>query len=400
MLGIILCFLFSAEMTSLRRCVRCYKSPRGIFLSMLVTNFIMFALLLRWMTWTCDNQCDHSVVQHSSNHVIDDTVTFIISDFEEFLNDISFTAGNISFQFPHYKILIISERIPYPPLHLPILDNVQLIVTDAFPDHPIRESRPDHFIQSGYVVIIPDAVRSGPHMSIEYMISFLQKTSAVDKSVTIAAWPTTSDLHCLELSVDLRSWTLNYTQARSKRKLNNNYLTCDALDGRDFVLLISASTLLDFSFPFLRPVYKTIFIQNVLHAKGKVAVDFERNDEDGRWIISKELSLRRDTHMIWKQERNEGIRVSNAYKKLGVKLVRTISAKSLNHPVESHHPIVSTSAYWYGCTRETSRCFGTVLNDVPDYIYAGRWTPPCCLEALRKTARHVCETLASQVIYR
>lgn len=50
---------------------------------------------------------------------------------------------------------------------------------------------------------------------------------------------------------------------------------------------------------------------------------------------------------------------------------------------------------WYGCTKETSRCFGTVIDSKPDYLYEGRHTPPCCLEALRITARHVFKVLTN-----
>lgn len=48
---------------------------------------------------------------------------------------------------------------------------------------------------------------------------------------------------------------------------------------------------------------------------------------------------------------------------------------------------------WYGCNRDTPRCFGTVLESMPSYLYAGKWTPPCCLANLRKTARHVFNVL-------
>ncbi|KJE97227.1 hypothetical protein CAOG_07669 [Capsaspora owczarzaki ATCC 30864] len=42
-----------------------------------------------------------------------------------------------------------------------------------------------------------------------------------------------------------------------------------------------------------------------------------------------------------------------------------------------------------GCSKKTSRCFGTVFHDSPEYIAAGRWTPPCCLDALRTTGRYL-----------
>lgn len=42
-----------------------------------------------------------------------------------------------------------------------------------------------------------------------------------------------------------------------------------------------------------------------------------------------------------------------------------------------------------GCTRDTVRCFETVLDETPSYLYVGKWTPPCCLENLRRTAKRV-----------
>lgn len=48
---------------------------------------------------------------------------------------------------------------------------------------------------------------------------------------------------------------------------------------------------------------------------------------------------------------------------------------------------------WYGCNKSTSRCFGTVVNDMPEYLFAKRWTPPCCLQGLRETAQHVFKAL-------
>ncbi|XP_061300437.1 ribitol 5-phosphate transferase FKRP, partial [Pezoporus flaviventris] len=42
---------------------------------------------------------------------------------------------------------------------------------------------------------------------------------------------------------------------------------------------------------------------------------------------------------------------------------------------------------------ETARCFGTIHAGTPQYLVAGRWTPPCCLRALRETARHVVSVL-------
>ena len=52
--------------------------------------------------------------------------------------------------------------------------------------------------------------------------------------------------------------------------------------------------------------------------------------------------------------------------------------------------------FYHAIFQESSRCFGTVVDDTPEYINRDRWTPPCCLDALRKTARHVFRILDSQ----
>lgn len=79
---------------------------------------------------------------------------------------------------------------------------------------------------------------------------------------------------------------------------------------------------------------------------------------------------------------------------------------------------------WHGCTRDTPRCFGTIVvcifvrglifepdptpnhfpllppsplpnlqNDRPEYLSQGRWTPPCCMRHIRITGRFVFATL-------
>lgn len=34
---------------------------------------------------------------------------------------------------------------------------------------------------------------------------------------------------------------------------------------------------------------------------------------------------------------------------------------------------------WYGCRRDTPRCFGSIIDETPQYLWEGKWTPPCCL---------------------
>lgn len=53
----------------------------------------------------------------------------------------------------------------------------------------------------------------------------------------------------------------------------------------------------------------------------------------------------------------------------------------------------SGSVEWYGCSRDTVRCFGSVVNGIPSYLYQNRYTPPCCLAGLRRVAHHVFDKL-------
>lgn len=64
-----------------------------------------------------------------------------------------------------------------------------------------------------------------------------------------------------------------------------------------------------------------------------------------------------------------------------VKLYENFGIKKIIHP--------ASRVEWYGCNKNSNRCFGTVINNMPEYLFLGRWTPPCCLENLRQTARYV-----------
>lgn len=83
--------------------------------------------------------------------------------------------------------------------------------------------------------------------------------------------------------------------------------------------------------------------------------------------------LFRSHHARWKRNQVDNERLKKLYQHFSIKRVMWYNGTS----------------EWYGCTRETPRCFGTVLESMPTYLFQGKWTPPCCLENLRKTTRHV-----------
>ncbi|KAG8042346.1 hypothetical protein G9C98_004980 [Cotesia typhae] len=88
-------------------------------------------------------------------------------------------------------------------------------------------------------------------------------------------------------------------------------------------------------------------------------------------------SLFRSQQSQWKLQQLHQKRERSMFEKLGFK--RVIRA--------------SSAVDWYGCSRDTPRCFGSIVNGVPSYLYQNRFTPPCCLAGLRKVAHHVFDKL-------
>jgi len=77
-------------------------------------------------------------------------------------------------------------------------------------------------------------------------------------------------------------------------------------------------------------------------------------------------------------------------------LYQTLGIKKVIHQQHPQDPPSSAAVEWFGCSRESSRCFPSVPEgENPAYVNEGRWTPPCCLEKLRETTRHVVKVLES-----
>ena len=95
-------------------------------------------------------------------------------------------------------------------------------------------------------------------------------------------------------------------------------------------------------------------------------------------------TLYANDHSRYKRDRNEKARQTELYRTFGIKLVKKWPAEP---PTMHRHadaglvPVQHTHKpfwEWHGCRRDTARCFGTILNDVPSYLVSNHWTPPCC----------------------
>jgi len=286
-------------------------------------------------------------------------LTIIIIEFEPFANNLNSTISSICVHFKSIKIVIISEEKPYPPLLLTSSANCVIKLITLKPDlsKSFTELDPFNYITTNYVLIVSDFTKLTNDSSV------INLKHSLLGEYQIIAIPVIDErkpyyYNCLMLDVNIREWTLTYST-----RFDDHY-ECDMIRG-DFVYLMKTKTLKKLSRPFLRPFADSFFIQAKL--KG-ITVSVE---DDLKFFKDTTISL--SAHDEWKMDNLYQNRLKAFYLTFGIKKV-----------VETHGNVE-----WFGCTKKSQRCFPSVVNDTPNYLLTGHWTPPCCLENLRITSRHV-----------
>lgn len=296
-------------------------------------------------------------------------VTIVFLEFEEFENDLGRTIRSILHQFPNIHIVVISRRRPYPRLDLPN-GKIQVVIQEVPPDQKQSSGRPENYITTPYVMFVPDSVRfDAPGLPI-MMLGELKALVSARPQMKVVAVPvkTKKAIQCNKLTFEIKRWTLEYVI--SEEASQSYYRTCDAVSPSQ-VILLKAAFLHSLSAPYMRPFPESLFIQASLHhIKTKLL---------HKMSFSQGFRLFTNAHTLWKHENNVKTRTLDMYKRLGVKKV-VLPSGEIN---------------WYGCGKDTGRCFGTVYDDMPEYLYMSRWTPPCCLQHLRETARYLFNILNS-----
>lgn len=272
-------------------------------------------------------------------------VTVLLRDFQDFSHDLQGTSR--SFASLNAPVLIAADLPPYPPVPLP--PGVRFLPLRRSPHlpPPVLELH----IRTPYVLIVPDGARAVPAVLQSMM-------AALDTQTHVVAVPVgPSPLRCVGLRVDLRRWTLRYGAEGG----------CGAVEGTA-ALLMRSEDLFNLSYPTESPSDTSIFIQASLRG-WKLRV-LHRGFPSAPSPLS-------SPHDIWKAKSSTDSRRRRLMEEFGIKL----------------EVLEDGRQRWYGCNKESQRCFGTVLARTPRYLLQGRWTPPCCLRALRETAKHVVEVL-------
>lgn len=292
-------------------------------------------------------------------------VTIVILEFEEFENDLPRTIQSILDVLPKIHVLVVSQRRPYPPVDFPE-GNVRLVIQEVSLDQKQSAGRPESYISTPYVLVVPDGAIFSSKVLPNAMLEELKGSLAQSQVKIIAVALDGQTTQCNNLKVDLKSWTLEYSFSDVESQSHSR--TCDSVTPTAVVLLKSAF-LHSLGSPYLRPFPQSLFVQSaIFHLKTKLLK---------KATFFKGSELFANPHSLWKHQNNVKSRTAEMYRRFGIKKVIQASGE----------------LEWYGCSKNTARCFGTVVDDMPSYIFESRWTPPCCLQNLRETSRYVFKIL-------
>ncbi|KAF7267291.1 hypothetical protein GWI33_019480 [Rhynchophorus ferrugineus] len=281
-------------------------------------------------------------------------VTIVLRQFELYENDVTLTAQSFINMFPNIMLWIVYNEIPYPPLDLAITNN-SLSNVKLYNLSPNLKHQEDLLakIKTKYVLFVPDSSRITSQHPLHVMTNELSKKP---NSIVVLPVGQSKNLKCLKLNINQREWTIKYSLSRENH--------CDEVSGKQLIM-VEKDLLTKLYDPLLHPFPHSLYVQTSVH-KVEATILKANSLHEGKPVL-------RSHHSQFKKKQSDQELLRKFYKIFKIKQV--IKENGMNE--------------WYGCSKDTPRCFGTVLDSIPSYLYEKKWTPPCCISNLRKTARHV-----------
>ncbi|XP_050101588.1 ribitol 5-phosphate transferase FKRP [Anopheles aquasalis] len=212
--------------------------------------------------------------------------------------------------------------------------------------------------------------------------------------------------NCVQLQLDLPNWTLEYVTG-------NDTESCDMFKQKH-AILVETELLKEMPDALAAPFPDVFYLQAKLAGVKKVLLNAPL--QDGRKLFT-------SYHTKTKRRNQRKEQFKALYRRLQVKKVirknylydksnrgtgpgsiggtgplagggpggmaggRRKYIKSYEHNNQTISLL--TEITFYGCEKQTKSCIGQVHNGRPFYRYLGRHTPPCCMEKLKATFRHV-----------
>ncbi|XP_058060359.1 ribitol 5-phosphate transferase FKRP [Anopheles bellator] len=211
-----------------------------------------------------------------------------------------------------------------------------------------------------------------------------------------------ANANCVQMLLDLPNWTLEYVTG-------NETDSCDMFKQKH-AILVETELLKELPDALSAPFPDMFYIQAKLAGTKKILLNAPFQD-------GKKLFTSYHTKTKRRNQRKEQFKA--LYRRLQVKKVihkNYLYDKSNRSPsgplmapggplaggrrkyiksYEHNNQTISllTEITFYGCEKQTKSCIGQVHNGRPFYRYLGRHTPPCCMEKLKATFRHVRDEL-------
>lgn len=216
-----------------------------------------------------------------------------------------------------------------------------------------------------YLLVIPEGVQIDLNANEQSVYSFIDLLEDLDDNNALL-FPVQGEcsVEAHRFHFDRKRWTLLLDDK------NVNTLSSEYYSTNQLVLLIEGTSLLRLPRPFERPFFKSFFIQSQL-----VNIHYRMIEDVS--VFHTKVDDHVDDRLRQKLQIYEQHRLERLYHRLGVKL-----------QIEAN----GTRRY-YGCDRDKPRCFGTIINEMPDFLAVDRWLPPCCRRNLEETGRYVFDIL-------
>ncbi|KAJ2948559.1 hypothetical protein O0L34_g7813 [Tuta absoluta] len=293
----------------------------------------------------------------SSRH-LSKLLTVVFRQFEEFENDVADSVQSFVSAFPNMPVVVVCGTTPYPPFPYSAsnetLRNVKVVSLEMRLDAAPHELKPLSYVSTEFVLFVPDSVRAVRR-------TLQAAAAAVTTYLThaIAVGVGSSRLLCQQVKWKYADWTLQYSKDPSGK-------LCDAVQG-PHALLIRTSILVKLPDPFGLPFPETLYLQTTVKNVKVQILDSKLGV--GRSILKSPAARQRAARHM----RDHRVTL---YKQIGVKAVIREDGR----------------VQWFGCKKETPRCFPPVQG-TPSYILLNRNTPPCCRRNMRRSVAHVLQAL-------
>ncbi|NXX80978.1 FKRP protein, partial [Urocolius indicus] len=281
-------------------------------------------------------------------------ITVLLRDFQPFAHDL--VATSASFSSLGFPVVVTSETPPYPPVSFP--PGVRFVALNPLPSQSPVLTLPGPLVATQHVALVPDGCRGVPGL-LERMRDELDKFPLDSPTKMVAAPVGSTPPGCFGLRLEPKAWTVRY--------LASNPLVCHVPRGPS-VLLLRSGHFFSLPFPLVPPTLLGVSFQAAFHGWNLQMIPQPFPSPPAPPL---------NPHLAWKsQKAAQGAR-RRLMERLGLKL----------------EVLADGGELWHGCGKDTPRCFGTIHSQTPEYLLRDLWTPPCCLKALRETAKHVVEVL-------